>query len=900
VALFESQSTDSEDLWYSLGESSRRTVRDLRLRLFATPTRLLESASGTGFEEIAASLLTAVNVGTLPDSVNISSDGSASSNGESPHNADTVTDATFFEVPWHDFEDGPNFYSGSTGLHMEGEAATEASDEVRRQLLAFHHTGRDIGFRLDDAGLVPAQLYDYVSSPSVRGPYPVLIPFDHSGPELPLAIIMDGLLGDDGAGSQADRESLVRKLEVAVLAEFRHDPDAPLSELWNRAEKRILATVSEHDAHDAQQKRLIELRSLAPDGRLHDFGPATMIQILKRTVDREWETMFAPIKEDAEGLAVMMEEFLRADFGGSEEGRDPEHLRASVGKGYEDALDFDALSKLVEESNVAEQMPASQRARLESVSDDLRALPMKLADARQNGTLSGTEGLTQAVARSHENLRTLAALVRAIRIALLESSGSYKEEFHDAVFDQFGVMHLTDEERSVCPPYIVDLGPSSTLSRTARGALMEVLGSDLPIKLLVSIDDIPSGIRTASEKASSHSVGADIAMQAVGLGQAHVTQAPASELTAFIDSAMSGTRYHGPALYAICQDLSTTLHDKDRYLASAVALESRAFPIFTFDPAQTDWADRFNIAANPAADQPWSRSEITYSSTQSSRNTLTTAFTFADFLALDPRHADHFRMIPAAQWQPEMIPVNDFIDLDEASAANRVPYIWMADEQGRMRRVVVTYPVTDAARAALRKWRTLQELGGVKSSHAERLIHAERATLDEERQNSIAEAEEKVRTELDRASGMLAREIVANIAAGLLGLRPTGNALQASPTESQVLPSDSTDVIEEPAEIVEAAPAAVVEEEEEAITLDEPYIETPRCTSCNECTNLNSRMYAYDGNKQAYIKDASAGSFRELVLAAEKCPVRIIHPGKPRNPDEPGLEDLIRRAQPFQ
>ncbi|NNE45041.1 MAG: hypothetical protein HKN37_00115 [Rhodothermales bacterium] len=901
LALFESQSSDPEDLWYSLGESSRQTVRDLRLRLFATPTQRLESAPGIGFEEIAASLLIAVRAGTLPDSPTISGDGSASSNGESPHDADTVTDAAFLEVPWHDFEDGPDFYSGSAGLHMEREEASVASDEVRRQLLAFHHTGRDVGVRLDDAGLVPAQLYDYVSSPSVRGPYPVLIPVDHSGPELPLAIIMDGLLGDESAGSQGERESLVRKLEVAVLAEFSQDPEALLSELWNRAENRILATVSDDDASDAQRKQLKELRSLAPDGRLHDLGRATMIQILKRTVDREWETMFAPIKEDAEGLAVMMEEFLRADFGGSEEGRDPEHLRASVGKGYADALDFEALSKLVEESNVAERMSTSQRTRLESVSDDLRALPIKLARARQNGTLSGTEGLTQAVARSHENLRTLAALIRAIRIALLESSGSYREEFHDSVFDQFGVMHLTDEERSVCPPYIVDLGPSSTLSRTARGALMELLGSDLPIKILVSIDDIPSGIRTASEKASSLSVAADIAMQAVGLGRAHVTQSPASELTAFIDSAMSGTRYHGPALYSICQDLSTTLHDKDRYLASAVALEARAFPIFTFDPAPTDWADRFNIAANPAADQPWSRSEITYSSPQSSRNTLSTAFTFADFLALDPRHTDHFRMIPGAQWQPEMIPVEDFIDIDEASSANRIPYIWMADERGRMQRVIVTYPVTDAARAALRKWKTLQELGGVKSSHAERLIEAERATLDEERQNSIAEAEEKVRTELDKATGTLAREIVANIAAGLLGLRPTGDALQASAAAPQVMPSDPTDVIEEAAEVVEAEPAAVVEEEEEeAITLDEPYIETPRCTSCNECTNMNSRMYAYDGNKQAYIKDASAGSFRELVLAAEKCPVRIIHPGKPRNPDEPGLEDLIRRAQPFQ
>jgi hypothetical protein len=59
-------------------------------------------------------------------------------------------------------------------------------------------------------------------------------------------------------------------------------------------------------------------------------------------------------------------------------------------------------------------------------------------------------------------------------------------------------------------------------------------------------------------------------------------------------------------------------------------------------------------------------------------------------------------------------------------------------------------------------------------------------------------------------------------------------------------------------------------------------------------------MFAYNENKQAYIKDADAGTFRELVEAAESCQVAVIHPGKPRNADEPGLEELIERAKEFQ
>jgi hypothetical protein len=58
-------------------------------------------------------------------------------------------------------------------------------------------------------------------------------------------------------------------------------------------------------------------------------------------------------------------------------------------------------------------------------------------------------------------------------------------------------------------------------------------------------------------------------------------------------------------------------------------------------------------------------------------------------------------------------------------------------------------------------------------------------------------------------------------------------------------------------------------------------------------------MFAYNENKQAYIKDITAGTYRQLVEAAEACQVAIIHPGLPRDPNEPGLSELLERAAPF-
>ena len=48
-----------------------------------------------------------------------------------------------------------------------------------------------------------------------------------------------------------------------------------------------------------------------------------------------------------------------------------------------------------------------------------------------------------------------------------------------------------------------------------------------------------------------------------------------------------------------------------------------------------------------------------------------------------------------------------------------------------------------------------------------------------------------------------------------------------------------------------------------------------------------SLVIHHDANKQASIIDPDAGTYLQLVEAAESCQVSIIHPGKPRNPNEP-------------
>ncbi|NOQ15139.1 MAG: hypothetical protein GQ583_11775, partial [Methyloprofundus sp.] len=78
------------------------------------------------------------------------------------------------------------------------------------------------------------------------------------------------------------------------------------------------------------------------------------------------------------------------------------------------------------------------------------------------------------------------------------------------------------------------------------------------------------------------------------------------------------------------------------------------------------------------------------------------------------------------------------------------------------------------------------------------------------------------------------------------------------------------------------------------------WIETPDCTTCDECVEINPKIFQYNAEKKAIVVDPTAGTFEDIVKSAEKCTAVIIHPGTPWNPNEKNLAKLIKRAEKFQ
>src|SRR5210317_2378049 len=191
----------------------------------------------------------------------------------------------------------------------------------------------------------------------------------------------------------------------------------------------------------------------------------------------------------------------------------------------------------------------------------------------------------------------------------------------------------------------------------------------------------------------------------------------------------------------------------------------------------------------------------------------------------------------------------------------------------------------------------MQELAGIQNFYVEeavdRIIEEQQAALDAEREQLRKEHEQELESVRSEAAGEAMGQLVdVLMGADLSGMIADGSQVATMPAPTVDEPVD------EPATELEPEPAAE-EDAEEELSFDEPWLDTAMCTTCDDCMGVNKMMFAYNGDKQAFIKDPKAGPYADLVAAAEICPAKCIHPGKPLDPNEPGLEELMARAAPF-
>ncbi len=722
--------------------------------------------------------------------------------------------------------------------------------KTRLEQQIFHLTGRRQGEGLrgiEGLGLRPALLAPYRDLGALRHDFPLVLieGADAADCARPLSSLVDDLLGDVAPrGVEGER---LRRHGLQLERNIRREVDAgaggTLAELWETA----AAGLGAREGETLEQVLNYAAGSLRANGEVVGCTP----QMPARLITHAWRaTRNARARQfriEIGRLTLKLSDILRAAFNHSQAGAQPASLKAALGGPHHDAFDFDALSRIVGKGAPRDELPPARRARLEHALAVLQSQRFFATheDAADDAAVYTFE-FDNCAAAAHawrKRLDEVTVLVKAISIAELEVDGRYVEAEHDPLFDTFDASALGADDLARFPDYLVCIPPERNDAAENAG-LMDLLSSGFPLKVLVQTGDLleDSAIGTAHFAFGVRS--ARLATAAMGLGGMYVLQSTSSNLPALRSEIARGLECRGPALFSVYTGNAAGA-PLPAYLGAAAAMQSRAFPAFVYDAAAgANWATRFSLANNPQPDADWPVEALAYCDDAQQRIEQACAFTFADFVLCDPRHAAHFALAPRAHWNDAMLPVAEWLILDESAAAQRVPYLLAVDADDVLQRVIVDAKVIQATRRCLLLWHRLQEHGGIHDSHAERLLASEKAAW-----------------------------------------AATQQAMAAASAPVPAAPAAAT-----PAEPEIAAPAH---------SRDEAWIETSRCPSCNECNLINDRMFAYDERKQAYIKDITAGTYRQLVEAAESCQVAIIHPGKPRDPNEPGLEELLVRAEPF-
>ncbi len=740
----------------------------------------------------------------------------------------------------------------------------EAAHEAQ---VTFYLTGRSADASLDGVeglGLRPALFAPYRDLASLRYDFPLVLLPDapDEGAVRSLSELFDAALAAAGEKDAQRLAHHARRMEREIRRVVAKNGGGAFSEVWQGAAAALAATAEEGFAES-----LTRLKSALPaEGEVADCDASLGGRLLSHAHAAVTRRKAERFRADLSRLLLKLTDILRADFVRSADGRSPENLRAAIGEPQAQIFDFEAMSRLLSSVSPPSVLSDSRRERIRRLISVLQSQRF-YAPPPEAGALPQAlpsygfvfDSLGRALEAWRERLPRMVELVKAMTVAALEVTGAYREAQHDALFAEFGASSLSAAERARFPDYLVRLDKAEP-SAAERARALEALSAGLPFKILVQTDDLLAPLADDPARASLGLPARALANGAIALADVFVLQSSASNLLRLRERLFGGLALSGPALFSVFSGASGQAGEVPPYLVAAAAMESRAFPAFVYDPAAgSDWALRFSIEGNPQPEEDWPLHPLLYEDGEHQRQSESLAFTAADFLACDRRFARHFARIARAEWNGEMAPAAAAIAQREEAAGATVPTLLMVDGENRLQKVVADEAIIREARRVGAMWRGLRELGGIENSHARRLLTRERAAWEEERRQQAAAAA----------------------------------PVPAAPIE---VPAPAAAPAAAPEAAPQAAPQAAAEPERSP---DEPYIETARCSSCNECTELNGKMFAYNKDKQAYIADLAAGSYRELVEAAESCQVSVIHPGKPRNPKEPGLDALLERAQPF-
>jgi len=504
-----------------------------------------------------------------------------------------------------------------------------------------------------------------------------------------------------------------------------------------------------------------------------------------------------------------------------------------------------------------------------------------------------SEGCKLISSSFEKNMVNYADLFSAIQLGELEINNAYVEEIHKNYFDSFSWRDLNDEEIISCPKFIM-ICSASSLMDNELGTFSSLLSKGIPIKTFIIQNNSVVNFRNNGKSSNiKFSYRQEIGAIAISHRNVYVAQSTSVKPHNLYNEFINGLSCSLPSVFSI---LNSSIKDPvNSFKWSNAAVSGREFPGFTFKGGiNKQWGSRFNIENNPQLNNSWPTFNIEIQDQEKKVNSINGKFTFADFAFMDSNYSSNFKVIEQKYWSDDLVDISEYLDLSKTDAIGKVPFLWVVDHTKELQKVAISWDMILSCKERLDFWQFLQSNYGINNFHVEKSLESAKESIEEKANEKIEELKAEHKHDLDSVIDTAVNEAMDNLSAALLGMDTNMIVSGLGATKSPLANKDVNNK-----NVSESESPDLVTEEEDFSMSAEAYIETVLCTSCNECTNLNDNLFKYNGDKMAYINDINAGTYKELVEAAELCPVGIIHPGDPVNLNEDGLEDLKKRAEKF-
>lgn len=493
------------------------------------------------------------------------------------------------------------------------------------------------------------------------------------------------------------------------------------------------------------------------------------------------------------------------------------------------------------------------------------------------------------------NMTCFTRVLVAMRMAELELENKYEEDVHDDYFDHFKWFKLTIEELELFPPVVLCMGTSDLLG-AGLAELSNLFASNKPIKVLSLTNRTVSSINPNLDwEEASHGFRQELAAIALSHRGTHTVQCAIDKPISLHNGIRDAVKSVSPGLI---HTLVPTLGDDSRVsmLKLMAAATSRYFPYLTYNCSSGNpWGSRFDISYNDQPEVDWAIMPFSFTTEDGSDTDMELPFTYADYKAMTREKVEELYLVPENMASDYLVPLHNFLRLDQHYLTGKVPYIWLVDEDNRMIRAAVPYMWVQSCQERLDFWNFIQELGGVNSYHVKQALAKARVDWDKAKAQEINDVKATHQKEMAEARAKAAGDAMEKLANMLLNMESAPIAPAAVPKPAVAKPVAAAT----PAPT--AAPKAEIKKEDPKATEErmDPYVDDFKCTSCNDCTEKFPAIFEYNADKQAQVKANWKGTFENLVVAAEGCPASCIHPGDPVNPKELNLDELKKRAAKY-